>query len=500
MAAMRTLPTLAFALMYVASAAAMPLPCGTAEKILNGPSRSRPETEAWVDSEIYPIRVHYLHEDSDLVMPTLEAAEYSWQIETEEWGWEPPGPDYGLGGTDDLDIYLYDTSAGGYCSPEEWEDTGTHIRCTSHVVINRQMDETSIRSTVSHELNHVFQVWTDCVEDLQMLEASATLAEDYVYPEIPMAWYAAGTYQQNYWMPLDYWEYGNWYQYGTFVFLQYIVERFGDGTPVAVREIWEDANQSDYANSNSWMASLERWLEGHWVDDLRQPLEGETYLEVAWQDWGEWRYFMGENWDGLHLTHGSPDSHGLDLELGVVGTASKSSLEEGPVKIELSHDMAELSSAAALIRHADEGWQVQVDLEAEKDRWALSLISRNSEEWSIVDRVRGEVGDAEAHASVEILPDVDEVLVVIAQVGDGWVVPTDNDWEGVGAALTVSVDNLSQPDDDDATGDDDDMDSVWEDVGGDEESGCSCSSVHTSPAAATVIALLSFLVMARRRW
>ncbi len=494
------IPTLAilFTLLTPAAATAeLPLPCGFVPPLLDGrPDRERPDSDHFVDSDLYPIRVHYLVGDEGLVDATLEAAELSWEMEVEQWGWEEPGSDGGLGGTDGLDYYLADTEFGGYASPDDWWEEADNVRCVGHIVINRLMDPDSVRITVPHEFNHVLQMWTDCAEDPQLFEASAVQAQDFVYPEYGSAWGFAAGYQEGYWRSLDYYDYAMPPQYGSFIFLQFLTERFGDGTPAETVALWEDATQGNWNNDNRWMDALERWLTEHWADDMPQPQGSETRTELAWQEFAEWRYFLGANWIGEHLQHGSPDTTYYGIELPLMGTASLASLEQGPVEIDAYEPMAELSSGAALIRHPEKGWVVHADLEADGDRWALTLVSLDPGDDTILERVRGAVGQGEASVSTTVVEDTETIVVLVAQVGDGDLDNNADDWDGVDALLTVWVEQEEEPaDDDDSVGDDDDDDD--DDDGRD----CSCSAAPLPhpPIGVATVGLSALLLGVRRR-
>ncbi len=485
---------------------AMPLPCGTLYMMSQGrPTRDRPDADAYIESDTYPIRVHYLYGAEDLAEVTLEAAELSWQMQVEDWGWAAPDGDDGLGGSDALDYYLADTEFGGYASPDDWWETGSQAHCVGHMVINRHMDADSVRITVPHEFNHILQMWTDCAEDPQLFEASAVFAQDWVYPEYGSAWYFAAGYQDVWYHSLDYYDYAQPPQYGSFIFLQYIAERFDDGTPTSTREIWDDSTQGNFGNTNTWMAALERFLEPRWPADMPQPHKDELYTELAWQEFSEYRYFLGDNWIDGYLDHGTPDSAFAGIELPLAGTASLASLEQGPVDIEIDHAMAELSSGAIEIRHPQEGWVVHADLLADggAERWALTLVSVDEGEDAVLERVVGDIEEGEAHVSTEVLADVDTIVAVVAQVGDGTLDPTQDDWQGTDADVQIWVEGY-EGDDDDAADDDDDA-ADDDDASGlpmadddDDEDGCACSQ-RSASGGPSVVALVLLVAAFRRR-
>jgi len=294
-------------------------------------------------------------------------------------------------------------------------------------------------------------------------------------------------YQEGYYRSLDYYETLEPAQYGSFIFLQYLTEHLGDGTPRIAVELWEDAIQSDGLNSNTWIEALERWLEVHW--DGATPQGDEQYVELAWQEFAEWRYFLGDNDDGEHFEHGYHAATGLGLELPNISTANFSLLLDGPLERELRHDMAELSSGTVPIQYPEVGAEVTVELTADggEDRWALSLISLHAN-GTVLEREIGAIGAGEATVSAVVPADTLHMIAVVANVGDGNLDPNENDWDGTGGVLIFSTD--AQP----VEGDDDD------DSADAEEGGCECAA-HPAAAAPGPLALIALaaLALVRRR-
>ena len=469
-------------------------PCGFVPPFSESPmraTRDRPPSDGQLDSEVYPIRVHFLDGDQDLAPLLLEVAEISWEQQVVDWGWDAPGGDEGLGGDDSLDFYLYDTEFGGYASPDDWFNTATHVRCYGHIVINRLMDPDGIRMTTPHEFNHVLQMWTDCLEDGQLFEASAVYAEDWPFPELDYAWSFASAFQGGYYRSLDFYDYAEPPQYGSFIFLQFLAERFGDGTPVSTLELWNDATQGDWENTNTWMDALERWLESLWPEDMPGPGDGELYTELAWQEFGEWRWFLGEHADGEHLQHGHPDAP-YGLELIPIGTASRATLEQGAADIDLPHAMAELSAGVIEVRHPHEDWTLSAELTADggEDRWTLSLISLDEDE-GVGGRERGAIGQGAAQVSSQVPPGTEIMLLVVANVGDGILNPNEDDWDGTDAVVIVDAGQGTADDDDDG-GDDD---TVLEPGGND----CTCRIAPPRDRSAAPLLVLLVASLIRRR-
>ena len=235
------------------TAAAVERPrCGTVPPFdgqghFTGGTRARPDAVGYVDSDYYDIRVHYQEQNADQVDVVLAAANEAWRIQVDQWGWTAPGSDDGAGGSDALDIYIADAGdAAGYTAPEDQYSDGDRYVCPTYVVIDDNLGVDDLtRSVTTHEFNHVVQMWTDCAEDYQLFEASATITEEWIVPGYDWNWWMTAYFQDGCHRSLDYFEYSEPPQYGSFIFLQYLSERFADGSIDPVVVIWDDARQSD---------------------------------------------------------------------------------------------------------------------------------------------------------------------------------------------------------------------------------------------------------------
>ncbi len=478
----------------VASAAADRPRCGTAPPFdergrFTGGARARPDSVGYVDSDYYDIRVHYQEHNEDLVDLVLAAANEAWRVEVDEWGWIAPGPDGGAGGSDALDIYIADAGdAAGYTAPEDHYSDGDRYVCPTYVVIddNLGIDDLT-RSTTVHEFNHVVQMWTDCAEDYQLFEASATITEEWIVEGYDWNWWMTAYFQDGCHRSLDYFEWSEPPQYGSFIFLQYLSERFDDGSMEPVVAIWDDARQGDAGNSNTWMDALERWLEAHWNDDVGAPKGDELYTELAWREFSEWRYFLGANADDDHWQIGRYDIEGNGLEMPHISTVNFDDLVTGPVEVDLRLAMAETSSGALPIRYPEEGWTIEVELEAEGDaeRWSVTLLFLDAS-GAVVNRALGDIGAGRSSVSGQVPGGALNGLVIVANVGDGVLDPREDDWDGTGARITVTASGGPAGDDDDGDGGDD---------GGD---GCACSAAGGRASLVPVL-LAAALAAGRRR-
>jgi len=148
------------------------------------------------------------------------------------------------GGDQRLDVYLADLGAGfyGYCVPND-ADRATSGYC----VLDNDFAETqfgappkdSLRVTAAHEFFHAIQYGYDAGEDAWLMETTATWMEDQFDDSsndnrqyLPWSQLAKpGT-------PLDTYSDTGFEQYGNWVFLEYLSERFGRRV---VHRIWHRA-------------------------------------------------------------------------------------------------------------------------------------------------------------------------------------------------------------------------------------------------------------------
>jgi hypothetical protein len=268
--------------------------------------------------------------------------------------------------------------------------------------------------------------------------------------------------------------------------LQYLSESMGDGTPASTLELWQGAHQPDADNSVTWMDALEQWLEPRWPGP--QPMGDESYTELAWQEFAEWRYFVGEHADDEHFQHGWYSATDIGLELPNITTADFSLFVGEPLERDLRFGMAETSSGVVPIRYPEVGASVTVDLVADagEDRWALSLMSLDAV-GGVIDRVRGAIAPGEATVTAIVPEGTLQMITVVANVGDGVLDPNEDDWEGTSGVLVFSTDAEAAP------ADDDDSEPT-------EEGGCECAAASVdAPIGWIGIVALVGVCGARRR-
>jgi hypothetical protein len=195
----------------------------------------------------------------DWVDLTLATWENAWAQEIAAIGYRTPLPDGVLGGDDRLDVYVDDLGSDGvfgYCTSDDpgVDDPGD-FDVWAYCVVDDDYAPAQYGSghtpqqflevTSAHEFNHASQFAYDWLEDLWLLEGTATNVEETVYPAVddnvaflrdmsPLT--APGS-------PLDRGGFGD-SEYGSWIFWRFLEETIAGGDPTIIREIWERADAS----------------------------------------------------------------------------------------------------------------------------------------------------------------------------------------------------------------------------------------------------------------
>ena len=169
-------------------------------------------------------------------------------------GYREPLPDGGTDGTNQLDVYLEDDGAQGlygYCAPDQNLPQGVYTSwsyCSFDNDFSPSQFGTAntptenLEVTAAHEYFHATQFAYDVFEDHWILEATATWAEDELYPDVNdnLQYLPDGPIGHPE-TPLDVFPPGCCHQYGTWIFFRYLSEKYPTaqgGLPTIMREIW----------------------------------------------------------------------------------------------------------------------------------------------------------------------------------------------------------------------------------------------------------------------
>ncbi len=289
------------------------------------PNPYRPEAVGYVDSAIYPLRIHYRREvDADRAGGVvLNAAETSWEVEIDTWGWPEPPVDEGLGGDDRYDIYLTneDTFGGAYTwgtGQDVTADDGWYSLSSFIALDDQWIGDADMLDFVAHEFNHALQYTIDGWEStLFVWEMVATAVEDVVvdetnlyaldipdFQELPFASLLFDGYTDE---VIEYNDY-SYYEYGGVLFGLFLEQRYGTNDSTTLLSLWEG------------MAAGERAAEPDFLDSLDAlPQAGGADLQDLYLEFALWRLFAASWDDENHFEEGAEWIEPCKVELeGVV--------------------------------------------------------------------------------------------------------------------------------------------------------------------------------------
>lgn len=270
----------------------------------------RPDAVGFVDSAIYPIRIHYRQAiDADRAATlVMQAAETSWQIEVEEMGWPAPPPDDGDGGDDRYDFYLTNdgTFGGAYTfglgpdvTPgDDWYSVPSYI-----ALDDRWITDADMLVFVSHEFNHALQYTIDAAEYVlfpweSTAEAMSDLVDDaadiydyevWDFNKLPFASILFDGYTDE---VTDYDNF-SYYEYGGIIFGDFVEERYGTKDGTKLLAMWDALAQPTFTQEPDFLDALA-------AVDPSAPSAAALYTEFA-----VWRMFSGPQDDGAHFEEAS---------------------------------------------------------------------------------------------------------------------------------------------------------------------------------------------------
>ena len=198
--------------------------------------------------------VHYVTSTADAapstewVALTLATLENTYAREVDDLGYRAPLGDRGIGGDDRLDVYLKDLGTGlyGYCAAEYRKKGRT---ASGFCVLDNDYSPAQFPSgtspqdnltvTAAHEFFHAVQYAYDYDEDPWMMESTATWMEERVADDIDdNRQYLPYSQLQAPYVPLDSFSSTYGFQYGNWIFWEYLSQTYGEGL---VKKAWKAA-------------------------------------------------------------------------------------------------------------------------------------------------------------------------------------------------------------------------------------------------------------------
>lgn len=185
---------------------------------------------------------------ADWVDLTLATLENTYAVEVDQLGYRAPLGDRGLGGDDRLDVYLKNLGTGlyGYCAAEYRKKGRT---ASGFCVLDNDYapaqfpsgtsPQDNLTVTAAHEFFHAVQYAYDYAEDPWMMESTATWMEERVADHIDdNRQYLRYSQLQAPFVPLDAFSSTYGFQYGNWIFWEYLTQRYSQGL---VKKAWRAA-------------------------------------------------------------------------------------------------------------------------------------------------------------------------------------------------------------------------------------------------------------------
>jgi len=251
---------------------------------------SRPDSIGFVQSSIAPLRVHYeTAEQLPLAEEFLGHAEQFYRYFVDVAGFYDTPPDDSRGGSDDYDIYIDSGSYAGIYPEDEWEDSWwSDLRSYT---FTQPEGIPNLISTIGHELNHAHQLAMNVGTTTSFFESTATIMEDYAYPEGDWINSELTPYiQDRPYKPIDWHEGGGLpYQYAAFIFPRFLIDFYGADISM-VGEIWQGMVQAGENGEPDYFDSIETVIAGY----------GPETFDEMFRIFTIWRWFTGPHDDGQH--------------------------------------------------------------------------------------------------------------------------------------------------------------------------------------------------------
>ncbi len=285
--------------LLVIAALAMPLHSASAE----------PAWDGFVNSTLYPIRVHYTNSAGlAKAEEALGYAESSWEIQVEQMGFTVPTTEDATGDqAPGIRIFLDPDAAHnqfefiGDIPNTPWTD------CSSRAIVTTLSPTWYFKSVVCHVMNKNMLLADDCGEGYFARKSTATAVQVLIDPEdLLFVQYCLPDFQSSPFLGLSCMfmtqELG-YYVYGSGLFMLFLEEQYGSNDGTLLSNIWEAARQNGTVTVGGMGITMDVPNQPTLFDAIETVL-GSTTLDEAFILFAEWRYFVGVRHDGEHFLFG----------------------------------------------------------------------------------------------------------------------------------------------------------------------------------------------------
>lgn len=204
----------------------------------------------------------------DWAAQNLATMDSVWSTIVDGLGYRAPLGDRAEGGNALFDVYLKDLGTGlyGFCAPEIRVKKRT---ASGYCVLDNDYAQAQFPSgtptdnlavTAGHEFFHAVQFAYDYAEDPWMMESTATWMEERIASQVNdnRQYFPTSQIYAPY-VPLDTFSRTSSYQYGNWVFWEYLTNQYGIGL---VKKAWKQAGSLKSDGGKSSIPALQRILRG----------------------------------------------------------------------------------------------------------------------------------------------------------------------------------------------------------------------------------------------
>jgi MYXO-CTERM domain-containing protein len=475
------------------------------------PVNFRPADSGFVDSAIYPLRLHYrdpseVDRVTNVLMPMAEDV---WAVEIDQMGWPTPPTDNLVGGSDAYDIYFTEdeTYRGAYTfgfGPDVIPNDNWYSNAT-YIAVDDRISDGEMEAFIAHEFNHALQWTIDGKErTLFVWEATAEAIADIVYDDIDYS-YEVRSFQALPFMSLlhdsynpDIYPYGYdgyFYEYGGLLFTTYLEEKYGTKDGTVLLKLWDDLAQPVSTDEPDFLDAIA-------LVDPSVPSVAAVYADFA-----VWRMFTSTDDDGAHY-----EEAGLLGDYALVNAEATLALDE----------VDGWSGSPAIPPYDIGATYYRIDLGAGSEQAVHAVVTGDpGTQWGIAWAVWMTAGGPATTGSTWVadgqplsadipLSGGARAAIGVLNTGPAGLDPNDADPRQRSFTLDLSLVDAADPPGDTGTPpvdtddppadtdppDDTDLPPADSDVGG-EKGGCGCDTRGSMPLAA--LALLAVPAIRRRR-
>jgi hypothetical protein len=245
----------------------------------------RPAVQTFLDSDIYPLRVHGSNATSMARLERfVQMLEMAWERQVIDMGFDAPLSDGEAGGSTFYDVYLTSVfNQSAVTVAESVSETLDGTAMPSFILIDAQTLEEEEGLIIEHEFQHALQFAMDPLASFFLFEASAVYMESIAYPQNLKYEEVLQDYQD--WPNASFFTDGvqwqdqtgviSYYEYGGVLFLIYLEETYGDNDGTFISELWQLGKNSEGEEN-----------EPDFIDVLRSK---ELDLSLLLLDFSVWR-------------------------------------------------------------------------------------------------------------------------------------------------------------------------------------------------------------------